>query len=379
MEPLNHSLNRLFILLVCSLSLRADVLTFFNPSNAYIPHTLHVNAQEFIANDVISLKEFFGDWESRYHPKSGQNIALQSLRVDVGGVFYKDFYMGYFYRYDVFVKTQKDFADLYHTIKNKEDFPIGRTYKLDFHIEGIKESGLMIAKSVKLYHDSTHQLSLGLGLSLLFGHDMQDGDIDGSAHTPSEKVYEITSHSTYDYTYNYLYDLDVQSASGVGFGSDISLEYHDSAYDLHMSIMINDLFSKIYWKDLPYSAVDIETKNKSFDSDGYVKYAPSISGLEVYRDTTQTLEPKVKLSFLKGVYHDMQVGAGVSFAYGENFPYLCVAKDFSKWQNVALSYESRFGSFGVDYHDRFFHLGISSDALSDASALGLRAGVDYRF
>jgi hypothetical protein len=355
------------------------VVAFFNPSITHTSNTLHTEIQEFIANDVISLREFFGDWEKHYHPKSGQNIALQSLRVDIGGFFYKDFYMGYFYRYDVFIKTEKDFADLYHKIKNKQDFPVGRAYNLDLRIDGVKESGIMLAKRVVLYHDRNRQLHLGVGLSFLFGHDMQDGYSAGSAYTPSEKVYEITAHSAYNYTYNYLYDLDVSDASGVGFGSDISLVYHDSDCDFDASIVVNDLLSKIYWRDLPYSYVAIETKNKSFDSDGYIKYAPSISGLEEYRNTIQTLEPRVKLFFEKGVYHDMRVGTGVSFAYGENFPYFCVAKDFSKWENIALSYESRFRSFGVDYHDRFFHLGVSSDALSDASALGLRAGFMYRF
>jgi hypothetical protein len=359
--------------------LRADVVAFFNPSASISPHRLYFNTQEFIANDSISLKEFFGDWKANYHPKSGKNIALQSLRVDVGGLFYKDFYIGYLYRYDIFIKTQKDFADLYYSVKNKKLFPEGSHYNLDFHIEGIKESGIMIAKQVELYHDSSRQLLLGMGLSLLFGHDMQEGDIWGGADTPSQKVYEITAQSSYYYTTNYLYDLDVNSASGVGFGSDISLEYHDREYEIDATIMINDLFSRIYWDSLPFSYVNIETKNKSFDADGYVKYSPSISGLEQYRDYTQTLVPKIALLFEKGVYADMRVGVGVNFAYGDTFPYIRVHQSFSKERDLTLSYESYFGSFGIDYHDKYFYLGASLDALSTASAAGLRAGFSYGF
>jgi hypothetical protein len=379
MEPLNHSLNRLFLVLICSLPLRADVLSFFNPSTSYTPNRVYFSSQLFIANDTISLKEFFSDWEADYRPKSGKNIALESLRVDVGGVFYKDFYIGYLYRYDVFIKTQKDFTDLYYLAKNKKPFLKGNHYNLDLHIEGVKESGIMIAKRVMLYHDNSRQLSLGVGVSLLLGHDMQEGDIWGGADTPSQKVYEITAQSSYHYTTNYLYYLDVNQATGLGFGSDISLTYHDSEYDFDAAILINDLFSKIYWDGLPYSYVNIETKNKSYDADGYVKYAPSISGVEQYRDYTQRLETKIALSFEKGVYETMRVGAGVSFAYGEYFPYLRLRQKLSKEQYVALSYENRFGSFGVDYHDKYFYLGVSLDALSTALAAGLRAGFSYSF
>ncbi len=277
MVPLNHSLRLAVILYICSLSLRADVLQFFDPTKEHKPSTLTSQLSYFIANDPISLEEFFGDWQAHYHPSSGKNIALQDMRVDIGGNFYKNFYLGVFHKYNVFVKTDKDFADLYHTIKNKEDFLSDRDYLLNLDIQGIKYSGLILSKNSLLYHDSENSIMIGGALSFLFGHDMQEGTVRGSATSPSEKMYQVSAQSTYHYTHNYLYDLDVESANGLGYGADIALAYTNSKYDFGIKVIANDIFSRIYWKDLPYSFVDIQTENKTFDGDGYVKYSPSIS------------------------------------------------------------------------------------------------------
>lgn len=379
MVHLNHSLRLLVLLYICSLSLRADVLQFFDPIKEHKPSVLTSKLSYFIANDAISLEEFFGDWQAHYHPRLGKNIALQDMRVDIGGNFYKDFYLGVFHKYNVFVKTDKDFADLYHTIKNKEDFYHDRDYLLNLDIQGIKYSGFILSKNSLLYHDSENSIMIGGALSFLFGHDMQEGAIRGRATSPSEKMYQVSAQSTYHYTYNYLYDLDVESASGFGYGADIALAYTNSKYDFGIKIIANDIFSRIYWKDLPYSFVDIQTENKTFDGDGYVKYSPSISGVEKYIDFTQDIEARYKLVFEKEIYGDIIFSGGLARSYGENFPYVRFDEALSKSQDIGFSYESRFGSFGFDYRYKSFRVGLSTDALSDPSAFAFRSSFQLQF
>ncbi len=379
MVPLNHSLRLAVILYICSLSLRADVLQFFDPTKEHKPSTLTSQLSYFIANDPISLEEFFGDWQEHYHPESGKNIALQDMRVDIGGKFYKDFYLGVFHRYNVFVKTNKDFTDLYYTIKNKEDFLLDRDYTLNLDMEGLRQSGMLISKSRVVYQDGDSSLKVGGALSLSFGHDVQDGNIRGTATSPSEKLYQVTAQSTYHYTYNYLYDLEVDSAYGLGYGADIALEYTNSKYNFGIKVIANDIFSRMHWKDLPYSFVDIQTENKTFDTDGYVKYSPSISGVEKYVDFTQNIDARYKLTLEKKFYDYVAFSCGVESAYGEIFPFIRFDEALSESQDIGLSYESRFKTFGFDYRYNSFVVGLATDALSNFSAFGLRSSFQLQF
>jgi len=379
MVPLNHSLRLLTLLYICSLPLRADVLQFFDPTKEHKPSVLTSKLSYFIANDTISLEEFFGDWQAHYHPRAGKNIAIQDFRVDIGGRFYKDFYLGFFHKYNVFVEANKDFADLYHTIKNKEDFYHDRDYLLNLDIQGVKYSGLVLSKNSLLFKDSENSIMIGGALSLSFGHDIQEGTVRGRATSPSEKMYQVQAQSTYHYTDNHLYDLDVKGANGFGYGADIALAYTNSRYDFGIKLIANDVFSRIYWRDLPYSFVDIQTENKTFDKDGYVKYSPAISGLEKYTDFTQHIEARYKLIFEKKIYEDAVLSGGLARSYGENFPYVRFDEALSEEQDVGFSYESRFDSFGFDYRYKSFMIGLSTDALSDPSVFALRSSFQLQF
>jgi len=355
------------------------VLHFFDPTKEFTPSSLTLSSSYFIANDPISLEEFFSYWKGHYHPKDGQNIALQDARVDIGGNFYKDIYFGIFHKYNVLIKTNKDFTDLYYTAKNKEDFYHDRDYLLNLDIYGIKQSGIVISKNSTLYQDDEHSFKLGGALSLSFGHDMQEGSISGEATSLSEKVYQASAESRYHYTHNYLYDLDVLSASGIGYGADIALAYTNTKYDIGLKLLANDVFSRMYWKKLPYSFVSIQTENKTLDKNGYLIYSPSVSGLEKYTDFTQHIEARYHFSIKKKFYDYVVLSCGLERVYGENFPYIRFDEAVSQSKDIGVYYETRFKSFGFDYRYKNFFLGFSTDALSHFTALGLRGGFQLSF
>ncbi len=379
MVPLNPSHRILFTLCICASFLRADVGAFYDPTSPLRPSLLESTFSIYLANDAISLKEFFADWHDDYHPRRGKNVALEDMRIDIGGNFYKDFYIGIFHKYNVFIAANRDFVDLCHTTKNKEDLTQDKTYILDFKIEGIRTSGLLLSGQKQLYHDKSQTIMVGASLSLMFGHDMQDGMIEGHAQALSAKNYQAEGISHYHYTKNYLYDLDVESANGIGYGSDLALSYENNLYNFSVKCIVNDLFSRIYWQDLPYSFVDIQTKNKDFDADGYVKYAPVISGVEKYRDFTQEIEARYKVFMEKRIYETFSLFAGVEQLYGETIPFCKLKTSLDTKQDVALSYESRFGSMGMEYRYKDVGIGLLMDDLLHCSAFALRTSFRYKF
>ena len=358
-------------------SLHADVIQFFDPTQPFQNQTIKTSLKTFIANDPMSIKEFLDDWHGKYTPEDGQNIALLDSRFDLGG-YWNGFYFGYFYQYDVFIDTDKDFTDLFYSVKNKKDLDSGRVYDLSLDINGIKQHGLIVSKNKNIYKDEQHSLSFAGAVYLSYGLDMQDGSITGYATSKSSKDYEIDAQSSYYYTHNYLYKLTVDDAYGYGYGSHVGINYEDSVNSYSLKFLVNNLISRMSWKDLPYSRVSIHTENKSYDEDGFVKYSPSISGLEVYRDYTQKIEPSYKLE-ASVIFKDSRVTGGVDRKYGENFPYIKVAYMPDSTQTYEIMHESRFGSFGLGFGYKWFKIALSLDDFSDVSSFGLNSSLVYRF
>jgi len=368
--------------MVCStllLPLQAGVVEFFDPNNIDTSSNFHSNLSFLMASDPISLNGMFNDWDGEYHPKSSTNIAMQDMRLDIGTHIYDDYYLGYFYRYNVYIEAGKDFTDFFYRTKNHLDLDPTRTYDLNLYIEGIKQSGLILAHNKVVFDNGSATLKVGGALSLTVGHDMQHGTIDGKASVPNSKSYVASGEVSSYYTHNYLYDLNVKKATAYGYGSDFSVEYKNRDDGLEVDFIVNDLLSKMYWKNLPYSLVHIETENRSYDEDGYVHYSPSISGKELYVDFTQTIDPRYRLEVNKALKNKLALTVGSDFVYDTLFPYIVVNKQLSDSKNLALSYENRFKSFGIDYRDDIFSIGVTSDAFHDVSTFGVRGTFFYDF
>jgi hypothetical protein len=364
--------------LLLSSTLDAGVLQFFDPIQIPQNKTIQVQYKAFLANDPMPIKEFLDDWDGDYNPKNGQNIALLDSRFDLGGGVGSYYYLGYFHQYDLFIDTDKDFTDLFYSVKNKNDLEIGREYALDLDIEGIKQHGLIFSGDRKVYETDNYSISFGGAIYLSYGLDMQNGFISGKATANGTKDYVIDASSSYYYTHNYLYDLVVSSASGYGYGSHIGLYFENKKHNFQIKFLVNDLVSKMYWKDLPFSEILLKTENKSHDEKGYVKYAPTISGLEQYRDYTQTLESKYKLEG-SVILEDSTIFGGIDFVHGENFPYVRIFHKLDEIQTLEFMHESHFGSFGFVYGYKNFKIGIEADEFSDNSSFGLNSSFIFRF
>jgi hypothetical protein len=357
--------------------LQADVIQFFDPVRDFSDRAIKVDFKSFIANDPIELKELFDKWQGRYSPKDGKNIALLDSRFDLGG-YINGLYIGYFYQYNAFIDTVRDFTDLVYSTKNKLDLQKGREYDLSLDIDGIKQYGLLLSKNGTVYENDRYRVVFGGGVYLSYGLDMQSGWIKGSAVANAEKDYDIDAYSSYYYTRNYLYRLDVEDSYGIGYGSHVGFLYTDLIYSYSFKFLVNDLFSYVKWRNLPYSKVDIKTQNKSYDEDGYLKYSPSIRGLEVYKNFTQKIDPSYKLQ-LTSDYKDIRFALGVDRKYDVNFPYFKIGYGFDARESFEIVLESRFKTAGFIYRYKDFNLNFSIDRFSDFKAIGFSSGLGYRF
>ena len=354
----------------------AGVLPLFNPN--YITNqnkSFYVNANLFLTNDPFTLKDLFDKLETDTpHIKNGQNIALGDARADIGYTNKKYGYIGYAYREEVFITTNEESMELLYLATNKKELPLDKQFALYLAIKGFITHSVTYANSFDLYHSNGYVINVGFGIEALQGKDMQDGSVSGNATANSEKDYSFNAVASYDYTYNYLYDLDIEKASAYGYSFHLSLYIKKD--NVSLLFLVNDIFGKLYWKNLPHSDVKISSHNKAYDSDGYVKYKATASGYEGYKDYIQILEAKYRLQ-LAYQYKKYLFKLGSDAIYGIYMPYLesdyKMTTDFS----FGLGYETRFHSLTFKSKYKNFAFTIRADDLLHPSTLGIH--ISYLF
>ena len=352
------------------------VLPMFNPIKVH-DSAYTFSTQGFMADDPVSLHDFFNDWEGEYTPEKSDNYAFEFLRVDIGKSFDDGYYVGYFYQRDVIIKTNRGFVDAYYIIKN--DLPIEQQqdYELFLAIYGIIRHGIVVSRDMSVWSNDTKSLHIGFGAFVSYDTDMQHGTLSGEGSIYTDNSYDASGYTSYYYMDNLLYDLDVKDTYGLGYGTHFALLFEDKEYNYSLSFNVNDLFSYTHWKNLPYSLVNIETQNQEYDGD-YVSYNPTISGWELYKDFTQKIEPKYNFEISKTINKDYSVDVGVDYIYEIYFPYIKASRVFDDY-TLSLQYEFRYETLGFAYSSKYMDFKLYSNGFADTSAVGFSLGVHHTF
>ena len=372
----SKKLRQVLIACVCALPAYAGVLTFVDPTQIASSHRhLIVNVDAFLTNDPFTLKDLFnGIKTDSPHIKNGTNIALGDVRADLG-YYHKDFgYVGYLYKEEIVIESNDDTIELLYLATNKKKLPVGKNYDLYFDIKAFAAQGIEYANRFDVCHGDEYECKIGFAFDLLQGKDMQDGIVGGYGHVNSTKDYSFDINTNYNYTHNYLYKLDVKGSSSYGFSSNIS--FFIKKGDIALLLLGNDVFGKLYWKELPYSYVNLTSNRKYYDKNGYVRYKPYISGYEGYHDYVQRLMPKYRaqLSYSKRRYN---FKIGCDTIDGIYMPYL--EGDYQLFHSfkIGVGYETRFHSVSLKTAYKKLLLKARVDDLSHPSTAGLQ--IYYRF
>jgi len=379
MAHLNLFLRRfrttIISMFVLSIPAVAGVLPLFNPEDVIKnDSSFYMKADIFLANDPASLKNLFSGFKGKLHQKSGKNIALANERFDLGYLNNYFGYIGYTYREEIFMSASQNTIELLYLTTNKKDLQVGKNYNLNLEIKAFQVQGLTFANKWQIYNYNGWQLSLGGGLELLYGNDMQDGYVSGNGVVTSKKDYDFQATSDYTYTHNYLYKYSVKSATAYGYSSHLSLYLHKNK--LSFLLLSNDLLGKLYWDKVPYSTVKLNSNNKTFDSNGYVHYNPTISGKEGYYNYTQTLLQKWRFEG-NYAFSNSSLSLGSDYIYTNYLPYINYNYHVTKNLDLKTGYGLRFNSFNLGMRYKNYTFSIRSDDLFQPSTLGLALGARF--
>lgn len=355
----------------------ADSLSLFNPNTIdKQSQNVTISMQTLLANDAFSLKGLFHDFHGDFNARNSDYIAIGDIRYDIGTYINDSFYLGYVYRKEVVINTSSDTMKLINQISHELDLPIGKRYQVMLNIEGFETHGIVLAKTIPLYQSGYWYIALGVGTELLYGTQTQQGIASGEARAVSTTDYDFSLQSDYAYVNNYLYDLDVDKVTSWGYTTHLSLSI---AYDkFSMNFIVNDMIGKLYWRNLPYSNVNLSSANKNYDENGYAIYSPIVSGIEGNRKFTQTLMKKWRI---KGAY---SLGDDI-FQIGTDYindTYLPIIQYTHLYENNMLctfSYETYFHMVGADVKYKNYYFSIQSNGIIEPSAMKIDFGLQYQF
>ncbi len=356
----------------------AGPLALFDPLDAISRSQVHMKLDAFAADDPVSLRDLLNGWHGPYRYRNGENLAIDDARFDIGASFENSAYIGYTYRHHSITKASDDSTLLVWQQLNDEPFEAGKIYDLYIGIELFEGDGVVCAFPVPLPSSmKSAGVEMAIGMELLRGRNMQDGYLKGYAVANSDRDYDYSAVADYYYTENYLYNLDVLQAEGYGFTTHLSFKIEGERTVFRA--IVNDLYGRIFWKELPYSYVFISSSTKKYDENGYVVYNPAVSGVEKYVDYTQKLYPKYRLEGKYGIDSFSCIAIGADGIKRRVLPYAGYTYRFGPDAETTISYESRFDSFGLSIRYKNTLVAFRSDSLRHPAALGATLSYSVRF
>jgi hypothetical protein len=381
------TLTGLLALLVCAPQAKADgILAVDNPANNGLTRSVYADALAFEGNDSVAMRQYTGKWQGDYTPHSGDNLGLLFARAETGAQW-NGFRLGALYRAEAIIKASPDTSDLVWQYHNSSGYDTGRTYQVNYRIEGFEANGARLSKSFQSALGNAWQLSWGAGMSLLNGKQIKVETMTGQVVTLSSTDFnaDVIQNSTYS-------GLDTSGAgkfnppfgmrpsvSGQGYALDLGLTLRRQD-GLRLEAAVNDLAASIRWKNLPNYAANYNSATKYFDTSGYVHFNPTATAQSSYQDLTQTLDPKLWLAAAYPVA-GFEAQLATSYTQGEWFPEMGLAYAINPQWRINTSYDTRFGTVQIGLHHTWFDLSLRSDklALNQAKAYGLSASVHIAF
>jgi hypothetical protein len=288
---------------------------------------------------------FSDRWEGEVHIDDRNLVYSKALTEAFAGR--SGWELSFGVREQLLLRANRDTVEAFALLKGKKDLPTGRTYQADLKGNGFVAEELRIAFGRTA--GTASGFSLGGGLGLLHGERIQKGELTGTLQATGPRSYNYNLVLDYAYSKNYLYDSPVSRAGMDGYGYAIDLGAIWRKDRIVVSLHGEDLFSTIYWSDVPMTSAVASNGRESFDSQGYVRYDPLISGFEGKRRVTQRLT--TRLSGETGYVADtFRTSVALDLMEGFFFPRLSAAirsGERAGWWSVAV--DLFFRTVGVGY------------------------------
>lgn len=382
-----NTLQLLLCLMFPLLGHTEGLLAVDNPAKNGQNYLVYASIETFEGNDQVAMRQYDGDWQGNYTPRSGNNIGLLAARAETG-VQWQGYRLGALYRAEALVEANRDTSDLAKQYNSRSGYDLGRTYQLDYKIKGFEADGARLSKSFQLNQGGAWQLNAGIGVSYLRGKRIKLETATGQVVTISAKDFNAgVSLNDTDSQVNVRDSAKfnapfgrMAAPSGDGYALDAGMVLRHPESGISLELAVADLAGRINWKDLPNNVTDYSTATKYYDSNGYVQFNPTLTRTSSYQNLSQTLDPKVWLAanYPTG---DFEWQGATSYTQGYWFPQAGVKYQINPQWAVKADYDFRFNTLGLLLQHQWFYFGVRMDGtnIDTAKAYGLNGGVNIPF
>lgn len=253
-----------------------------------------MKGETFLSLESDSYSEPIPLHETRHHWRKGFKSGDEAYthQLFTHGVRFEKWSLGVFARYDYKVIAAPDTLEIINLEENDQPLPSERSYQLYARGSHSKSRGLFFD-----YHFSASKLGNWiLRTNLLYGYDLESFELSGQGTVTSDD--EIVAHLELDYFYSSdkLLGRKNRSPSGHGFSFDLWGKWKFNSYEF--TLEARDLFYQMHWHNAAHTNASADTDIVERDSNGFISLRPLVSGVEDYRSTTQSLEPRIKLGMM---------------------------------------------------------------------------------
>ncbi len=369
------------ISVIFSTSAYADLLDLSNPADmaGQLGWGIYSAAHYLMATDFIAAKQFSGNWNGTYSPRTGANLAIRSARVEAG-ITYDRWRLAGIYRNEQIIAASRDMVDMVYY--NKQHLPVaaGQTFNANLSAEGFVAKGLRLDKGFKLAMNDNVDLSLGAGISLLQGTRVRIANADGSAtstttgYTYNATLNDSNSRATYPF-------ISPSTPDGNGYALDLGAKII-WAEGAHLDFTVNDLLAQMTWRNIPNTAETANSATLARDAAGYIYYNPILSGInDINRRTiVQKLPTKANTQFTYPA-GNFDLFAGTGWIMGYWLPQFGTSYRINDNWKTSLDYDTRFRTIGLGIEHKYARLSArsSSTTFGNAQAYGFNAELKLPF
>ena len=349
MKKLIFSLSPLFLI----------ATPIINPFNTYnIKLNSYIFSDFSYVNDLFIHKKY-----SSYKEKSGKNFSILFLRASVG--YNSNLYdIGVFKQENFLLTTNKDTAKFAYQLLNHKQLTENKKYNLFIKLKGFETQGFYLNK----FFNVNQNLKFVIANDFFNVSLMQDGTVTGDGEEYANNKYNYDAHTTYYYSKNFLYKRKVKYQKGYGYNLHFGVLYKQN--DFSARLLVNNLYSYIRIKDVPYSNVYLNSNNKNYNN-GYVTYSPLFYGKETYKDYKGSADRKYDVLLSKNILY-------IEYFKWEqlSLKYIGIKK-----KNFLLSYEIRNKTISFNAHKNKYFVNLASNNINykKATVLELSFGLNFHF
>jgi hypothetical protein len=330
--------------------------------------TVYADVSVWQASDAVPIEQIDGQWTS-YSPRAGRNTALMRNRA-AAGVEKNGWHVGVEWRQDAWLAAQRESLDAFYLYQQKRKPAPPASYALQAQYFAWKAQGLRAGYTFDGPRIGGRAVTIDVSGAVYGKQRLRERSVDGTLTYPQDGTYGFAvNHVDADSRMTYPFMGEAPTASGAALSVAASLPLFD-AWTLRLQA--DDVASRLRWKNLPVNTETLRSDVTSYDENGYVDYAPMLSGRkrQVERDFRIPRYTAAALDYQAGDW-----GAGVQVARyaGVTIPTLSLSRRF-KWVTLRANVETRFDSAGIGLEAGNFRIMLQSDALhlNEAKARSLQ-------